>query len=233
MSKTFVTLIVLVLIVILGGIFLLDREEAAPDTAMTDETEMVMEEESDMSVAEGKYTLSEESTVEWNASKTFLDYTDQGNVSLSGGTLSSDGETASGTITADMTTIVATETPGPFGVDRLTTHLKSDDFFAVETYPEAELVVTNIANGKMIGELTIKGITQGFSTPVEVTENEGVLTLSGTAVIDRTLFDVRYGSDSFFDNLGDNTIDDEFMLDFDLVFNLEVMEDGTMMEAEA
>ena len=37
-------------------------------------------------------------------------------------------------------------------------------------------------------------------------------------VIDRSKYNVRYGSNSFFDNLGDKAIDDEFELDINLKF---------------
>lgn len=232
MNKTFVTLIVLVVVVIVGGIFLLDKKEKAPaEDVMVEESDDKVMEDEETSVASGEYALkSEESSVGWIATKTFLDYTDEGTVNLSGGNIVSADGKSTGTITADMTTIVATETAGPFGLEKLEGHLKSDDFFGVETHPEATLEVTNIADGKIFGNLTIKGITQGFSAPVQVVETESGVTISGSAVIDRTLFDVRYGSDSFFDNLGDNTISDDFTLDFNLVFEAVATEDSEVME---
>ena len=41
-------------------------------------------------------------------------------------------------------------------------------------------------------------------------ENNGKPTATAKITLDRTDFDVRYGSGSFFDNLGDKTIYDEF-----------------------
>ena len=43
-------------------------------------------------------------------------------------------------------------------------------------------------------------------------------TVISKLTIDRSKFDIRYGSDSFFDNLGDKTIYDNFEIDVTLKF---------------
>jgi polyisoprenoid-binding protein YceI len=108
---------------------------------------------------------------------------------------------------------------------KLIGHLKSDDFFSVDQFKTATLKVSKaeIYQGKdkkagythtISGELTIKGITQKVSFPAKVTLKGDRLEAVADIVIDRTLWNVRYGSGSFFDNLGDNMIynDIEFKL---------------------
>ena len=78
--------------------------------------------------------------------------------------------------------------------------------------------VNGIANlVKLIGDITIKETTKEIRFNANVTENGGVKTAIADITLDRSEFDVRYGSGSFFDNLGDKTIYDEFDLSLKLV----------------
>nr|MDA3843984.1 YceI family protein [Candidatus Kapabacteria bacterium] len=74
---------------------------------------------------------------------------------------------------------------------------------------------TKFKNGKATikGKITIKGKTKNISFIVKRSGNK----YKAKIEIDRSKFDVRYGSDSFFDNLGDKAIDDIFTLDVKLV----------------
>jgi polyisoprenoid-binding protein YceI len=99
-------------------------------------------------------------------------------------------------------------------------HLKSDDFFGVDTYPTASFKViqgSKFTNGKatLTGDITIKGKTERISFDVDHAEN----TFTAEVDLDRSKFDVRYGSKSFFNNLGDRAIDDIFKLRIKLVVN--------------
>ncbi len=94
----------------------------------------------------------------------------------------------------------------------------TDDFFGVEKYPTANFEITKsskFSNGKatVTGNLTIKDKTESVS--FEVLEKGN--TYTAKMEIDRSKFDVRYGSDSFFDNLGDKAIDDIFTLNIKLL----------------
>ena len=62
--------------------------------------------------------------------------------------------------------------------------------------------------------LTIKGITNPVLFEMHVEGNTG----STKLVVDRSKYNIRYGSNSFFDNLGDKAIYDEFELEINLVF---------------
>lgn len=136
------------------------------------------------------------------------------------------GEVATGELTIDMTTIKTQDIENEEMAGNLDAHLKNDDFFAVEDYPEAVFMLDELEweggdNYEASGELTLKGETNEVAFPVTLTEEGAGYRLVGTAVIDRTLYDVRFGSDKFFDNLGDATIKDEFDIDFDLLLVAE------------
>ena len=72
------------------------------------------------------------------------------------------------------------------------------------------------ATHSVTGNFTIRGITQSVTFPANVTEKDGTLSIQGEVVLDRSQFDVKYGSGSFFDNLGDNLIHDNFTVGFNL-----------------
>jgi polyisoprenoid-binding protein YceI len=117
-----------------------------------------------------------------------------------------------------MTSLISTDLEGDSKA-KLEGHLKSDDFFSVEKHPTSTLVFTNVkSTGKnsyeVTGDLTIKGITKPITFDVSIYGNKA----TATAKIDRAEYNVRYGSGSFFDNLGDKTIYDEFDLVVDLQF---------------
>ena len=67
---------------------------------------------------------------------------------------------------------------------------------------------------EVTAELTIKGITNPIIFDMHVENYEAMAKLS----IDRTKYDIRYRSNSFFDNLGDIAINNEFELDIKLKF---------------
>jgi polyisoprenoid-binding protein YceI len=103
------------------------------------------------------------------------------------------------------------------GKEKLEGHLKSDDFFGVEKHTTAKLVFKSMENFNknsytVKGDLTIKGITKPITLVVSMFESKATATMK----VDRSKFDVRYGSGSFFDDLGDKTIYDEFDLVVDL-----------------
>ena len=118
-----------------------------------------------------------------------------------------------GSFVVDMTSITNTDLKDDDSNQKLVGHLKSDDFFGVEKYPTATFDLkesTKFSNGKatVSGEITIKGKKENISFEVERSGKE----YSATVDIDRSKFDVRYGSKKFFDNLGDRAINDIFTL---------------------
>ena len=130
-------------------------------------------------------------------------------------------ELVSGTFEVDMQSITCTDMQGEYG-DKLVGHLKSEDFFNTEEYPVSSFTsikIKQLEDGSysITGELTIKEITQIITFPASVSIENGIATSKATVSVDRSKFDVRYGSKSFFDNLGDKVIHDEFQLDITIV----------------
>ena len=128
------------------------------------------------------------------------------------------GKLAGGKFIMDMTTINTTDLDGGMK-NKLDGHLKSDDFFGTENFPTAGLVFKTIAtkdknNYTVTADLTIKGITNQITFDINVNGSSATTKL----VINRAKYDIKYGSGSFFDNLGDKTIYDDFDLDVKLTF---------------
>ncbi|MCB0275508.1 MAG: YceI family protein, partial [Calditrichaeota bacterium] len=151
-----------------------------------------------------------------------------GVISLKDGVFSVEGDKMSGNFTVDMTSIVVKDIPMDNEYNgKLTGHLKSPDFFSVADHPEAKFEITKVvpykakdgeeANYKVTGNLTIKGITHEISFPAMITMDGDSFSAKATTSIDRSRWDIRYGSGSFFDNLGDKLIYDDFHLEINLV----------------
>lgn len=171
-------------------------------------------------LVDGTYALSaEESVIGWIGRKPrVLGYEDTGTLKLeSGSVVVSNGHITSGSFVIDMTTLAVDSTGNNKSGDMLVGHLSSDDFFSVETYPTASFVVKNVINNVVTGELTIKNTTKMISFPATITETEGQLSAQASITLNRAQWDIRYGSGSFFDNLGDNLIADEVSITLDLV----------------
>ena len=143
----------------------------------------------------------------------------EGTIALQSGILTFETDKlVGGEFVIDMTTITNTDLDGD-NKGKLEGHLKSDDFFGVTTFPTATLVFKDVkSTGKnsyaVTGDLTIKGIKNPVSFDISIYGSKATASVK----IDRTKFDVRYGSTSFFDNLKDKAIYDEFDLVTDLEF---------------
>lgn len=167
-------------------------------------------------VEEKKDVKTETSQVTWKAYKVTGSHT--GTVDLNSGALMFEGDKLTGgEFEVNMPTLVSTDLEGK-SKGKLEGHLKSDDFFGVETHPTAKLVFTEIkASGKnsyeVIGDLTIKGITKPVTFDVSIYGSKATATLK----VDRTNYDVKYGS-TLFGAAADKAIYDEFDLVVDLEF---------------
>lgn len=168
-------------------------------------------------VAEKKIVDVAASKITWKAYKVTGSH--EGTINLTSGNLDFNGDVLTGgAFVVDMTTINTTDLEGEYK-QKLDGHLHSDDFFGTATHKTASLEITGVkATGKnaytATGNLTIKNITKEVNFSISVYGNKATANLK----VDRSEFDVRYGSGSFFDNLGDKTIYDEFDLVVDLQF---------------
>jgi len=164
------------------------------------------------------YTVdAAKSTITWVGKKVTGSH--NGTIALQSGSLAVNGKNVTGgTFTIDMNSIKDAD-----GSAKLEGHLKADDFFGVAKFPTSTFVITKVAgsgaNVTVSGNLTIKGITKPLSFPATVTVNaDGTASaLAGKIVVDRTKYDIKYGSKSFFDSIGDKAINDEFELAVKLV----------------
>ncbi len=110
------------------------------------------------------------------------------------------------------------------GSKRLEGHLKAKDFFEVEVFPTSQFEITNVKEeeGKSIitGNMVIKGISKEISFPAVVSITENSVSLkSETIKINRADFNIKYKSKSFFNNLKEKFINDEFDIQVTLVAN--------------
>ncbi|WP_304517961.1 YceI family protein [Cecembia rubra] len=161
------------------------------------------------------------STVTWRASK--VTGTHFGKVKISQADLDyKNNRIQGGFFEIDMTSITVEDITDPGSNKRLTDHLKSDDFFSVDKFKTSSLKITEAktANGKdyqINGNLMIKGISNPVSFPATVEVKGGEITATGKITFDRTKYDIKYRSGSFFDGLADRMIYDEVQLEIALV----------------
>jgi polyisoprenoid-binding protein YceI len=165
------------------------------------------------------------SQIIWNAKKVGGEHT--GNVKLSKGTMTVQGSKLTGGVfVMDMTTIVDTDLTNADFNTKLTTHLKSEDFFSVEKHPTSTFKITKAepiakakageANYTITGDLTIKGITHSLSFPATVKINGNMAEATAKFDIDRTKWDIKYRA-AIIGTAADKIIDDNFTIDLKVV----------------
>ena len=158
----------------------------------------------------------EKSNLTWKGYKVTGSHT--GTLKIKSGSLNfNNDKLIGGKFVIDMNTILCTDLEGEYK-GKLEGHLKSDDFFGVEKNPTATLEFKKVTStGKnsyeIVGDMTIKGKTNSITFDISIYGNKANATLK----IDRSLYDVKYGSSSFFEGLKDKAIYD----DFDLIADLE------------
>lgn len=147
----------------------------------------------------------------------------EGYIKLKSGSLDfREGRLMGGNFEIDMNTITCTDLEGGTA-DKLVGHLKSDDFFGVANHPVAKFMITSsVPNGvnryKVSGMLTIKETTKPIKFIVDIQEEGQRAVATASIQVDRSEYNVRFGSGSFFDGLGDKTIYDEFDMEVKLVY---------------
>ena len=139
--------------------------------------------------------------------------------------LKNDTSLVGGEIIIDMNSISVHDIEHPKWNQSLVEHLKTEDFFDVKKFPVAILQILSSkksyindklnSNVEISGELTIKNITNKVLIHSYIDFDRNIS--EGQLIIDRTKWDIKYGSNSFFDNLGDKAIYDDFVLNFTLI----------------
>ena len=159
----------------------------------------------------------ETSTIEWKGFKPTGEHF--GTIGLESGLFDVvDGKIVGGSFIIDMKSIKVTDIPAEDEKNaKLVGHLKNADFFDVENHPSAIFTITGVeeVEGKTMlsGNLTIKEVKNNITFPVSVSQTgDGITLKSETFTIDRSKWNVKYGSKSFFDDLGDKFINDDIEL---------------------
>jgi polyisoprenoid-binding protein YceI len=147
-----------------------------------------------------------------------------GTIKLESGKLNWENNTIiGGEFVIDMSSIKVKDLKKGKKRQSLESHLKNDDFFAVDKHPKAKLVLKNVNLGKggkyeFLGALTIKGITKPISFEGDITKGEKKIKAKADIKVNRTLYDIKYKSKSFFKDLGDKFIEDIFTIDVSISF---------------
>lgn len=151
--------------------------------------------------------------------------THNGSLGISEGALTVDnGKITGGSFTIDMNSMTSLDLEGD-QAGKLIGHLKSDDFFNVEKYPTAKFEinkVTNLmnnadANSLVYGNLTMRDVTKSVSFKAQIDVNGSSITAKSPQFkIDRTEWNVKYGSKKIFADLKDKFINDEITLSLDI-----------------
>jgi polyisoprenoid-binding protein YceI len=157
------------------------------------------------------------SSVEWVGKKVTGQH--EGTIAIKEGNLSfHDGNLEKGTIIIDMASIAVTDLEGEWA-GKLKGHLENADFFDIEKHSTATFVINKVVPGKegkstISGDLTIKGITHPITFDSTNEMKDGKFAAFAELKVDRTLYDIKYGSGKFFEGLGDKMINDEFIIKF-------------------
>jgi polyisoprenoid-binding protein YceI len=165
------------------------------------------------------------SEVHWKAAKVGGEHS--GTVKLANGTLQVEGnKLVGGTFVMDMTTIVDTDITVAAMNEKLTNHLKSDDFFSVEKNPTSTFTITKaepVAKAKagepnynITGDLTIKGTTHPITFPATVKIAGNQAEASARFDVNRIKYDIKYRS-GLIGTAADKIIYDDFTIDLKLV----------------
>ncbi|GAB3977405.1 YceI family protein [Spirosoma terrae] len=164
---------------------------------------------------------TQKSILNWNGKKVTGEHS--GTVKLSEGTLAVDGgKLTGGTFSFDMNSITCTDLTDAGYNAKFIGHMKSEDFFNTAKFPTSTFKITKVTPKggdayDITGNMTIKGITNAVTFPATVKATAAGVEASGKATLDRTKYDIRYGSKSFFENIGDKAIYDDFVVEMKVV----------------
>lgn len=161
------------------------------------------------------------SSVQWIAGK--VGGSHNGAISITSGNLVFNGKALKGgSFLIDMGSISISDLQGKSN-ENLLKHLKSDDFFSVDKSPSSKFDITKVTAAgtdrvTITGILSIKGISNSITFPATVKRSKNTVVAVAKGVkVDRTKYDIKYRSKSFFGDIGDKAIDDEFELSINLV----------------
>lgn len=175
------------------------------------------------------YVVSTEGDeIRWEGFKTYSDGKHVGTIQVTEGEIMTEGEEiVGGTFVIDMNSINNEDlAEAPDKHAKLTGHLKSADFFDVENHPTATFTITGITpveNGEegtthnISGNLKMRGEEKNITIPAKINMNGDVISVETPEfTIDRTNWNVMYGSKNLESVAKDNLIDNNIKLWIDL-----------------
>jgi polyisoprenoid-binding protein YceI len=217
MKNIILSIIIIALVGFAGYKVFGAKGEVSPETDLASTTPVAMTEEIEKDV----YVIdTSTSTITWKGAFVSGAKSHTGTIALKSGKGKFENATIStGEFVIDMTTIKDND-----GSAQLETHLKSDDFFNVEQFPEAKFELLSFEPAKTAGEFTAKGkltirdVTKDFTFPIILTvEGQNMIRATGKITFNRADYNVKYGSSSFFKGLGDKVIADKVELTLNLL----------------
>ena len=189
----------------------------------TDSSNSVVSNKIDVKYKPGSYNLlADSSKVSWLGTE-LTTKTHFGSLRAESGKLEIDIDgRVVGNITINMQSILVEDLQGR-SKEVLENHLKSDDFFGTNNFPTAKLEFRSLnrytkEGGHIFnGDLTIKDITNEVEFSAKLIRQAPLLHAVGKLVFDRSKYNVRFRSGSFFDDLGDKLILDDIKVDINLI----------------
>lgn len=164
------------------------------------------------------------STIKWVGFKTFVDWKHNGTVALQSGNFKlENGKIVGGSFVIDMNSIVCldmSQDDPKYG--DLIGHLKSQDFFAVDSFPTAQFEITSIAEGTdgmstVSGNLTMRGITKNISFPAHLmVDGNKAMLHAPEFTIKRTDWNVMFNNSGMKALAKDKLIDDNIKLELSI-----------------
>ncbi len=174
------------------------------------------------------YTVvPESSSIEWIGSKVTGSH--NGFISLTSGTVTmKDNKIKKSELFVDMNSITNIDINSEGSRNYLVKHLKGEDFFDVENFPSSHIAFIQFnedsTSTSLTCDITIKGITNRVEFPVEIALENETAVAKGSVVVDRTKHNIKYKSKTFFKEIGDKFIYDEFTLNFSVFARLDKSE---------
>ena len=170
-----------------------------------------------------EFTIKEnESTIRWKGSKSTGSYHD-GNILIESGVVNIENNNIlNGEIIINMNSITCADIEDKNSNQYLVEHLKNEDFFSVTEFPVALLKIINVKHKEkndylIIADLTIKDQTHPINFVADIKINKDAAVATGKIEIDRSKYNIKYKSKTWYDDLGDRFINDIFELYFNLI----------------
>lgn len=178
----------------------------------------------ELGIPDGKYSLTKNKPrINWTAKKisgsghTGIIPASKGKFKVENGVITK------GLVSFDMNGFEVTDIDGD-SKENFDKHLKDEDFFDVDKFPEAKLSFNSSSINKdgtktLSCTLDMHGVAVDYEIPFKIKAqklSEGGMgyNITGEFFMDRTKHELTYGSGSFFDNLGDRAINDDVLISF-------------------